>query len=122
MHSIMQAFLFVKDDTWTERQIISTGNPADFDRFGISVAMFQESVYVGAPWDDHSGRRDTGSIYVFGLHGLTLLIAGGVVYTVGVLFYAVERLPYNHALWHLFVLGGSICHFFAMRSLIMSVT
>lgn len=52
--------------------------------------------------------------------GVTLLIAGGVVYTLGVLFYAVQRLPYNHAVWHLFVLGGSVCHFFAVRSLIVS--
>ena len=83
--------------------------------------MFQESVYVGAPWDDYSGPRDTGSIYVFGPHGLTLLIAGGVAYTLGVLLYAVQRLPYNHAVWHLFVLGGSVCHFFTVRLLSMSV-
>ena len=39
------------------------------------------------------------------------LIAGGVAYTVGVVFYAVERIPYNHFIWHLFVLGGAACHF-----------
>ena len=43
--------------------------------------------------------------------GLTWLIAGGVAYTVGVVFYAVERIPYNHFIWHLFVLGGAACHF-----------
>jgi hemolysin III len=43
---------------------------------------------------------------------LTLLISGGVAYTVGVLFYAVEKIPYNHFIWHLFVLGGASCHFF----------
>lgn len=46
--------------------------------------------------------------------GIAWLIAGGVVYTAGVVFYAWERLPFNHAIWHLFVLGGSICHFFAI--------
>jgi hemolysin III len=46
--------------------------------------------------------------------GVTLIIAGGVTYTVGVIFFAWRKLPYNHAIWHLFVLGGSICHFFAM--------
>jgi len=46
--------------------------------------------------------------------GLILLVAGGVVYTAGVIFYIWEKLPYNHAIWHLFVLGGSICHFFAI--------
>lgn len=40
------------------------------------------------------------------------LIAGGISYTVGVLFYAIERIPYNHFIWHLFVLGGASCHFF----------
>jgi hemolysin III len=50
--------------------------------------------------------------------GVTMLFAGGIVYTLGVIFYAWEKLPYNHAIWHLFVLGGSICHFFAMVTLV----
>jgi hemolysin III len=33
---------------------------------------------------------------------------------IGVIFYAWQKLPYNHAIWHLFVLGGSTCHFFAV--------
>ena len=44
--------------------------------------------------------------------GLWLLLAGGLFYTVGVIFYVVKKIPYNHAIWHLFVLGGSICHYF----------
>jgi hemolysin III len=44
--------------------------------------------------------------------GLWLLLAGGLSYTVGILFYVWEKLPFNHAIWHLFVLGGSILHFF----------
>ncbi len=39
---------------------------------------------------------------------------GGLSYTLGVVFYAWDRLPFNHAIWHLFVLGGSISHFFGM--------
>lgn len=46
--------------------------------------------------------------------GMAWVVAGGIVYTLGVIFYAWEKLPYNHAIWHLFVLGGSICHFFAI--------
>lgn len=42
------------------------------------------------------------------------LLAGGVSYTAGTLFYHNRRLPYSHAIWHLFVLGGSICHFTAV--------
>jgi hemolysin III len=44
--------------------------------------------------------------------GLWLLLAGGLSYTVGIIFYVWEKLPFNHAIWHLFVLGGSILHFF----------
>jgi hemolysin III len=43
--------------------------------------------------------------------GLWLLLAGGLFYTVGVIFYVWDSLPFNHAIWHLFVMGGSICHF-----------
>jgi len=44
--------------------------------------------------------------------GLNLLFAGGAFYTLGVVFYAIEKIPYNHVIWHLCVLGGAICHFF----------
>ena len=45
---------------------------------------------------------------------VTLLAAGGIVYSLGVIFYVSKRIPYNHAIWHGFVLGGSVCHFFAI--------
>ncbi len=43
--------------------------------------------------------------------GVVLLILGGVTYSVGIIFYVWRRLPYNHAVWHGFVLGGSALHF-----------
>ncbi len=46
--------------------------------------------------------------------GLVLLAAGGLVYTLGTIFYVWERCPYNHAVWHVFVLAGATCHFFAI--------
>ena len=46
--------------------------------------------------------------------GLWLLFGGGVCYTLGVPFYLWKRLPFNHALWHVFVLAGSILQFFAV--------
>lgn len=46
--------------------------------------------------------------------GLILLLAGGLSYSVGVIFYAWKGLFLHHAIWHLFVLGGSILHFFAI--------
>ncbi|WP_312582644.1 PAQR family membrane homeostasis protein TrhA [Atlantibacter hermannii] len=48
------------------------------------------------------------------LGGVTLLAAGGIVYSLGVIFYVCKRIPYNHAIWHGFVLGGSVCHFLAI--------
>ena len=50
--------------------------------------------------------------------GLIFLFAGGIAYTVGVIIYALERIPYNHAVWHLFVLAGSACHFAAVATLL----
>ena len=47
-----------------------------------------------------------------GSDGILWLFAGGLAYTVGIVFYALQKLPYNHVIWHLFVLGGAICHFF----------
>ncbi|UCD41828.1 MAG: hemolysin III family protein [Chloroflexota bacterium] len=46
--------------------------------------------------------------------GIIWLAAGGFLYTVGVIFYALQKIPYMHAIWHFFVLGGSICHYFAV--------
>ncbi len=46
--------------------------------------------------------------------GVWLLAAGGIVYSLGVIFYVSRRIPYNHAIWHGFVLGGSILHFCAI--------
>ena len=50
--------------------------------------------------------------------GVAFLVAGGIVYTLGVIFYAWNKLPYNHAIWHLFVLGGSVFHFCAIVTLV----
>jgi hemolysin III len=57
-----------------------------------------------------------------GSGGMMWLVLGGVAYTGGVIFYAWQKLPYNHAIWHLFVLGGSICHFFAILFHVLPTT
>ena len=43
--------------------------------------------------------------------GILLMIVGGLFYTVGTLFYSLKRLKYSHAIWHVFVMGGSISHY-----------
>jgi hemolysin III len=47
---------------------------------------------------------------------IALLVAGGLAYTLGTLFYHNRRIPYSHAIWHLFVLAGSVLHFLAVAS------
>ncbi|HEX7006386.1 MAG TPA: hemolysin III family protein [Alphaproteobacteria bacterium] len=49
-----------------------------------------------------------------GASGWWLLLAGGIAYTGGLIFYAWRRLPFHHMVWHLFVLAGSVLHFFAV--------
>lgn len=53
--------------------------------------------------------------------GMGWLIAGGIFYTVGAIFYLCQRLPYNHAVWHLFVLAGSASHFITIYFYVLPV-
>jgi len=48
------------------------------------------------------------------LPGILLIFAGGVAYTGGLAFFAAQRIRYNHFIWHLFVIAGTTCHFFAV--------
>tara|TARA_R110002049_G_scaffold309298_2_gene520486 strand:+ start:10628 stop:11254 length:627 start_codon:yes stop_codon:yes gene_type:complete len=48
---------------------------------------------------------------IIGSDGILLLFAGGLSYTIGIIFYAIHRIPYNHVIWHLFVLAGAVFHF-----------
>lgn len=49
---------------------------------------------------------------------LSFLLTGGIIYTIGIFFYAWKRLYFSHAIWHFFVLAGSISHFFMVLRLI----
>ncbi|QDP00492.1 PAQR family membrane homeostasis protein TrhA [Thalassotalea sp. PS06] len=51
--------------------------------------------------------------------GLILLASGGAAYTLGAVFYAIKKIPFNHAIWHVFVLAGSVCHFLAVYIYLM---
>ena len=56
-----------------------------------------------------------------GWEGINLILLGGIFYSIGVLFYRADNFPFNHAIWHLFVLAGSIAHYFAiLNSVIQS--
>jgi hemolysin III len=81
-------------------------------RFGNRYKLARVGIYLAMGWlvMFASGElMDTVSPL-----GFWLLLAGGITYTAGVVFYLADRLPYNHAIWHLFVVGGSVCHFYAI--------
>ena len=77
------------------------------EKRGVTIAL-----YVGLGW---IGLVAIGPLVRhLPAGGLWLLFGGGVCYTLGVPFYLSRRLPFNHALWHVFVLAGSILQFFAV--------
>jgi hemolysin III len=79
---------------------------------GIRYPRLSTALYVGMGWLALIAIRP------LWLHvpvaGWLWLIAGGVAYTAGIAFYAAERVPYGHFVWHMFVLMGTVCHFFAV--------
>ncbi|MCF6311669.1 MAG: hemolysin III family protein [Verrucomicrobiales bacterium] len=97
--------------------------------FGFSWAMAVTGVVIKLFFTGRFERTSTamyifmGWIIVFAIkplmenlcsEGLFWLVAGGVSYTVGAGLFSLRKLPLNHALFHLFVLGGSLCHFIAV--------
>ena len=84
-------------------------------RFRLASVM----LYLGMGWIVIAALKPMLAMVETG--GLILLLAGGLAYTIGCIFYAWRRLPYNHAIWHLFVLAGSACHFFAILFYVLPV-
>ena len=78
------------------------------DRFVVASTL----VYIMMGWSCVIAIKPLLTVLPSG--GLLWLLAGGLAYTVGTVFFAWKRIPYNHAIWHLFVLAGSICHYFAV--------
>jgi hemolysin III len=70
------------------------------------------SVYVLMGWLGVIGIKPL--LAALSLRGLLWLLAGGIFYTAGVAFYGAKKMPYSHAVWHLFVMCGSACHYFAV--------
>jgi hemolysin III len=76
--------------------------------------LFSTLVYIGMGWMSLFAIRPM--LVSIPVSALIWLLAGGIAYTAGTLFYHNERLRYSHAVWHLFVLAGSACHFIAVIS------
>ncbi len=77
-------------------------------RFAVASAL----VYLFQGWFGVFAARHLAN--AIGWHGVLWLAAGGLAYTLGIVFFALDRLRYFHATWHLFVLAGSVAHYFAI--------
>jgi hemolysin III len=78
------------------------------DRFEVASAL----VYLFQGWLVVVAARPL--LHAIGWHGIAWMGAGGLAYTFGIVFFAMDRLRYFHATWHLFVLAGSVAHYFAI--------
>ena len=122
--------------TYTPLTLVNLRGPWGWSIFGVvwGLALFGIVVectslrrfrlasvllYVGMGWIVIVALKPMLALVQTG--GLILLLVGGLAYTIGCFFYAWRRLPYNHAIWHLFVLAGSICHFFAVLYYVLPV-
>jgi hemolysin III len=77
-------------------------------RYAVASAL----VYLFQGWFVVFAARPL--IHAIGWQGMAWLGAGGVAYTLGIVFFALDRRPYFHAIWHLFVLAGSVAHYIAV--------
>jgi len=71
--------------------------------------IFSTSLYLVMGWLIVFDFTNTSKILG---DGILLLFAGGMAFTLGIVFYVIHRIPYHHVIWHLFVLAGAIFHFF----------
>ena len=76
------------------------------------MEIFSTAVYVAMGWLVLIALKP--ALDAIDRMGILWLLIGGCAYTLGLIFYAWGRLPYNHAIWHVFVMGGRTCHFFAV--------
>jgi hemolysin III len=115
--------------TYTPFTLVTLRGPLGWTLFGIvwGLALFGVAfqttllrkhvaislgLYIGMGWAVVVAARPL--FEALALPGILLLVAGGLSYTLGVIFYVWHRLPYHHAIWHLFVLTGSALHYFAI--------
>ena len=115
--------------TYTPFTLISLNGTTGWTIFGISWGMALIGIVLKLFFTGKYNRISTlmyilmGWMIVFAFQplvdnlasaGLYWLIAGGVAYTVGAIFFSIERIKFNHAIFHLFVLLGSFCHFYSV--------
>ncbi len=127
MRTVDHAMIYVLiAGTYTPFSLLVLGGAVGWVVFGVTWSMAVTGIVIKL---FHTGRYDKVStaMYVFmgwiivfaikpliaGLStdGLLWLFAGGVCYTVGALFYSIRKMPFGHAVFHVFVVAGSTCHF-----------
>jgi len=94
---------------------------------GLVFGIVGLVLLLGQAFDTHASTLAITSYALYGgsmillfrastlYHSISQLRAvGGLIYSLGGIFYVCKRIPYNHAIWHGFVLGGSVCHFLAI--------
>lgn len=77
------------------------------------LKLFSSLSYLGMGWLIVIGARPL--LETLPMAGILWLVAGGVLYSAGVPLFLSKKMPFAHTLWHLFVLGGSVCHYVAIR-------
>ena len=120
--------------TYTPFLLVSLRGPWGWSLFGViwglalagvlfkfwfveRFAILSTAVYIAMGWLVVIAAKPV--ITHLSLTAIIWLLAGGLAYTGGVVFFAAKRIPYSHAIWHLFVLAGSICHYFAVLSTVI---
>ena len=120
--------------TYTPFLLVSLRGPWGWSLFGViwglalvgvlfkfwfveRFAILSTAVYIAMGWLVVIAAKPV--ITHLPLTAIIWLLAGGLAYTGGVTFFAAKRIPYSHAIWHLFVLAGSICHYFAILSTVI---
>jgi hemolysin III len=115
--------------TYTPFTLITLSGPVGWTIFSISWGLAVSGIVLKLFFTGRFNLVSTlmyifmGWIIVFAVkplvaslpaEGLYWLIAGGLSYTIGAIVYSIKKVPLNHAIFHLFVLGGSVCHFVAV--------
>ncbi len=122
--------------TYTPVTLVSLGGGWGWSLFGVVWGLAAAGVALKAFYVDRHAMLST-SLYVamgwivlvaakplvasLPAGGLAWLLGGGLAYTAGVAFFVWDVLPFNHAIWHLFVLAGSVCHFFCVLLYVLPV-
>lgn len=128
------SIFFLIAGTYTPITLVTLNGPMGWTMFGIVWAAavlgivlnsiniekfkkFSMICYIGMGWAVIIGIKSV--IEQLPREGFIFLLLGGIMYTLGIIFYALKKYKYMHCIWHLFVLAGSILHFFCIYGYVL---